>query len=181
LPLGAQTTHPIFASVYMWVNGADLQPNRAVGAALASGTTAGSTRGGITIDGAGNIRFANTYGQMYGAAGIVETGRLNDIVDRWLRLEVLYNPAGLGDNISFKLSGLGTSAGASSVTGSRAITSGTVNHFIFYSDWTSASANSNAVVFWDDLHVEAVPEPGTLIALGLGAAAMVARRRRRVS
>jgi hypothetical protein len=152
---------------------------RSVGIHFATAASATSVFAGLSIDGAGRVKFGTSYGEFYSTATsgahLFASGRRADLVDRWLdlRLEVIQATG----EVNYSISGLGTTGGASTITGSRTRSTATINHFFLAHMWASSSTeNINAA--WDNVSLNPVPEPATMAALALGVGAIAARRRR---
>lgn len=132
-------------------------------------STMGGIIQGVTIDGAGRIRGGTTWAATYGAAGQFAVANPGTYLNRWLTLTLTYDPgsgmksaslSGFSDNAVYSNSWMGGAAPGNLQLGS---------------DY-DLTTNRSGIGYFDNVGV--VPEPGTLIALGLGAAALAARRRR---
>jgi hypothetical protein len=163
---------PVNISVMLHIQG-NTQMNRLYGIYLSSSATGtlGTTVFGMTLGGDGTVRAGKTWGNTYQASGVIANVPTSSFYDRWVKLTLTYEP-GTG-NGSVRLSNL---FGAGDVTSNY---TGITNPLGLNlgSDYVT-SVNQRGTAFMDDLVIAAVPEPATLAALGLGALAMLRRRRK---
>ncbi|MFQ3587539.1 MAG: PEP-CTERM sorting domain-containing protein [Fimbriimonadaceae bacterium] len=137
-----------------------------LGTGSATGTMGGTILG-VSVGGDGRVRAGNTWAATYTVSGVIgqfTTGHTG----RWLTLSFTYN--------SFDRSATATASnGTESFTWS-GTAGGTANvlNFNLGSDY-DGTVNRTGIGYFDD--VQAVPEPATLAALGLGALALMRRRR----
>ncbi|MDI9641386.1 PEP-CTERM sorting domain-containing protein [Kamptonema cortianum] len=162
---------PLRFSTRVWVtgnNGADRLYGLLLGATPTS--TMGGTVFGMTIGGDGVVRAGKTWSSTYSGTGI-GTANAGTFSDRWLTFELEIDP-GTGDGV----------ARASGFSDSNVITSNftavaTPQNIQVSTDYNTTAARLG-IGYFDDVKVEVVPEPATMMILGAGAAALLARRRR---
>lgn len=164
----------IEASVKLYIDGGRTQANRLYGIYFVSTATStmGGTRLGVTVGGDGVVRGGNTWSSTYSGGGI-GTAAAGTYADRWLTLKLQYNVT--TGNGTVTVSGFGGAQGDIGTT--VAVTPGVLGLNIG-SDYF-ATTDYAGIAYMDDLNV--VPEPASMIALGLGAAALIARKRRKTA
>src|SRR5690606_35455697 len=130
---------------------------------------------GLSIGGDGIIRAGTNWGATYTAAGIIGTAGAGTFADRWLTVTLDYNPVLLTGSVS--ISGFSDSSVFSqSYTGLDTVLATNVNLAV---DYLGAASSAPGVVYFDNLSVDAVPEPVTMVGLGGLALAALARKRRK--
>lgn len=93
------------------------------------------------------------------------------VAGQWNQIMVSHNDT--ADTVSFSLNG----SVRHTINSFSSFTS--ANPFAVVMQGNTLGSPSTSEVYFDDIFVESVPEPATLAALGLGAAAMLRRSRRR--
>jgi hypothetical protein len=172
----AASGQPLKVSVQLWVDGTT-RNNRLYGLYFGSGATStlGGTVLGVTIDGAGRIRGGTGWSSTYTDTGLFATAAQGTYLNRWLTVTLGFNPTTGAKTAS--IAGFGGTTYEYSNTWFGGSAPGNINLGTDY----FADLERTGTGYFDDLHVAAVPEPGTLAALVLGAAAFGARRRRRAA
>jgi hypothetical protein len=169
--------YPLEVSVQLWMDPQVTQANRIYGLYFGSAVTStlGGTIQGLTIDGAGNIRGGTTWGATYTNSGLFATADPGTFLGRWLTLTLGYNP-NTGEKTG-RISGLGGATPSYSMSwfGGAAPMNVQLGTDYF------ATTDRAGIGYFDDLKIVAVPEPGTMAALGLGALALIRRRRNKKS
>lgn len=157
---GAQT---LWASVDVWLDGASANTDRYYGIAMFTDGDAF----GVTLNSSGAVSAGYLYANVEGGNVV---GNISNPTGRWVTLGVGYDIGSTSASIYFD--GQLTTVGD--------IFEGTT---IFDADLMSdysASSASSSVAYWDNYRVgnaAPVPEPASMAALGLGALAMIRRRK----
>ncbi|HZH98866.1 MAG TPA: PEP-CTERM sorting domain-containing protein [Fimbriimonadaceae bacterium] len=173
--IGSITSGPISITSKMWIDPNFFQANRIFGIFMnSSASLSGTSFHGLGIDGAGNLRAATNYSDFWGTGGVRSTRSFGDVTNRWLTLNMTYNPTAASNGVTYTISGMGGTS-TFAFTASRGGTA-VINTVGMASDWV-AQSNYQGQAAFDDFSVQAVPEPATMAALALGLG-MVARRRR---
>ncbi len=148
------------------------------------GTSTLATSGflGIALGGNGLRGGGGSYSSYNSfAGGLLQSRTTADYFGRWVGVKILADRSTAVNNVTFQFSGLGTSGGASTETFVKSVNFGTVNlaQVQLFSDWGSSST-VQGTAFIDDagFGANAVPEPASMAVLGLGAAALLRRRRK---
>lgn len=128
---------------------------------------------GISIGGDGKIRAGKTWSAIYSGTAIATAGA-GTYADRWLtaKLEIIAS-TGVGN---VRIEGF---SDASVYTASfTTVTSPLATHYVnLGSDYNTTTARAG-ISYFDNVQLASVPEPATLAVLGLGAAALIRRRRK---
>lgn len=177
--LSTPDTFMLKASAKIWVDaigGADRYFGIGFGvSALATGGRLGVAIGGNGLRGGGG-----TYAAYNGlTSGLLQSRTTADFLGRWVDVSVVADRSLTTNNVVFTFGNLGTSGGSATetFTTSADFTGLNLSHIQVFSDWGSSSAVSGTA-FIDDVQFQAVPEPATMTALGLGVAALLRRRKK---
>lgn len=167
-------TTPLVAEVWMHI---DANVNRLYGLYLMNSSTGtlGVTNLGVTVSGDGTVRGGTAWSSTYTNTGLIGTN--SNFVGNWIRVRLMYDGVGGGLEVHEPISNSTLSSTFAAVnlvnangTGEFGINLGT-DYF--------ASTDRLGIAYMDDLNIGVVPEPATLTALMVGAAALLARRRRK--
>ncbi len=145
----------------------------------------GNARIVIALDGQG-LRGGTGLFESYNSetGGLFQARAASDFVGRWINVRIVADRSRTTDNVAFTFSGLGTSGGTSTTTFVRSqdFGTGSFGHGQVVSSIVGNSKGDDGVAYIDNLRFNAgaapVPEPASLAALGLGALAVVRRRRK---
>jgi hypothetical protein len=172
----AASGNPIEVSTMLWID-PSTEANRIYGIYMGSGVTStlGGTVLGLTIDGAGRVRGGTTWGSTYTAAGQWAQLDPGTYLGRWLTLTLGFNPATGAKTATIQRLGGANPSISNTWFGGAAPMNVNLGTDYF------ATTDRMGVAYFDDLHIVAVPEPGTMAALGLGALALLRRRRSKKS
>jgi PEP-CTERM motif len=154
------------------------------------GTASSATSGflGVALGGNGLRGGGGSYSSYNSfAGGLLQSRTVNDFLGRWVTMSLTADRSVATNNVVFTFSGLDTTGGLATETFTKSVNFGTTNlAFVqVFSDWGSSSgANGSALL--DDVSfganpVNAVPEPASMAVLGLGAAALLRRRKNKRS
>lgn len=168
LPTAYSGTDALLSQIFVYLDSASANDERVFGLRL-WGNTAGSVYqggAGVTIDSSGAIRAGDTYSELWDDSSIV--GNVSDPTGRWIRVQIEYTPGATTANVD--VDGMDFAVGVDTAFAE-------VTDVDLFSEWRDVEVDSTA--WYDDYSVGVVPEPATMIALGTGAAALLARRRRR--
>ncbi|MBX3118561.1 MAG: PEP-CTERM sorting domain-containing protein [Fimbriimonadaceae bacterium] len=158
--------------------GADRYFGIAFGAsALATGGRIGIFLGGNGLrGGGGSYASFNSL-----AGGLLQSRTTADFLGRWIRVSMTADRSSAVNNMTFTFSGLDTTGGAATESFTRSADLSLINltHVQVVSDWSSSSAH-NGLAFVDNAQFGAnpVPEPATMAVLGIGAMALIRRRKK---
>lgn len=163
IPGGYSGANPLRSSVWIMMPSAGSDPERVFGLRYWS---ASAGFAGVTLGSDGTVRAGTTYSSLWGSSGIQTV--ISNPTDRWIEVGISYTPNDSSATVM-----------ADGQFFSFAVTpQGSVLDVDFFSDWDAVNVNTTG--YWDDYFVttDAVPEPATLAALGIGLAAVIRRRRR---
>lgn len=160
--------------------------DRYFGLQIGSSNSPTATVVGIALDLKGQLRGGYGYstastGFNGGTTGVLQTRSISDFTGRWVKLEVVADRSQTTNNVTFTFSGLGTSGGSATETFVKSYNFGSgpgtsnVTHFSMVADWVTGAAAGSA--YFDDVQIQAVPEPATMTLLALGA--LATRRRKK--
>lgn len=168
LPSAYSGTEALLSQVFVFLDPASANDERVFGLRLWGNTAASVYQGGagVTIDSSGVIRAGDAYSEMWDDSNIV--GNVTDPTGRWIRLQIEYTPGATTAIVDVD----GTDFAVDIATAFAEVTD-----VDLFSEWRDVEVDSTA--WYDDYSVGVVPEPATMMALGTGAAALLARRRRR--
>jgi hypothetical protein len=152
-------TTEVMAEVSLWIDTAGASTERSFGLTLWSGN---SLLIGMSVNSAGLVRASDNIANLYTGAGV---GNIGSSTGRWLDLGLRYTPGATSAIVEVESFSTSVAiAGASSIT-----------IVGLFSDYDNAPTRTKG--YYDDLSVQAVPEPATMTALALGAMALLRRRR----
>lgn len=184
---GATGVPIISFSAQIWVDGITAaSSDRYFGLQIGTSNSPTATVIGIALDLKGQLRGGYGYstastGFNGSSTGVLQTRSIADFVNRWVGVSVNINRT-TGD-VVYTFSGLGTSGGNATETFARNYSfltgpgTGAVTHFSMVSDWVTSAGTGTA--YFDNVSIEAVPEPMTMTVLALGAVAALRRRNRK--
>ncbi len=158
--------------------------DRYFGIGFATSTTPIATGGRalIALGGNGLRGGAGSYASFNSlTGGLLQARTTADFFGRWITVLMVADRGLTTNNVTFKFSGLGTSGGAATETFTRSadLTGIGITNLQIVSDYGTTSTVQGSA-FVDNVRFAAtpVPEPASMVALGLGAAAMLRRRRK---
>jgi hypothetical protein len=156
--------------------------DRYFGIGFGTSTTATSGWMGIALGGNGLRGGGGGYSSFNSlTTGLLQARTTADFFGRWVGVKILADRSTAVNNVTFQFTGLGTSGGASTETFVKSVNFGTTNlsQVQLFSDWGSTSS-VQGTAFIDDAEFGAnpVPEPASMAVLGLGAVALLRRRRK---
>lgn len=178
--LPAANTMLLTASAMVRVD--SIGADRYFGIAFGIGATATSGRIGVFLGANGLRGGGGTYAAFNSfAGGLLQSRTTADFLGRWIRVSLTADRSSAVNNMTFTFSGLDTTGGAAteSFTTSGDLSALNISHIQVVSDWSNSSA-SNGLAFIDNASFGAnpVPEPATMAVLGMGALALVRRRKK---
>lgn len=136
---------------------------------LVSTGTMGGTVMGVSIDAGGVVRAGTSWGAVY-STGAIGTAGAGTFAEQWLNMSVTIDTA-TGD-------GSAVVDGFSSGGPIMANFSGINTSFGFLNLASDYSGGGEGNVFFDDVSIDAVPEPMTMTLLGAGALALLRRKKK---
>lgn len=158
---------PLKTTTWIYIDPATANLERTFGLRI-WGTSASASYGGsagITLASDGTIRAGDTYASLWDDSMI--RGNVAGATGRWIEFALSYVPGA---------SSATASVDGQSFTVAIATPRVTVDDIDLFSDWRNVNANTTA--WYDDYKVEVVPEPISLVSLGLSAAFLARRRRK---
>ena len=158
---------PLKISTWIYIDPATANLERVFGLRI-WGTSASASYGGsagITLASDGTIRAGESYASLWDDSMI--RGTVAGVTGRWIEFALRYVP--------------GASSATASVDGQSfsvdiATPRVAIDDIDLFCDWRNVNANTTG--WYDDYKVEVVPEPISLVSLGLGAAFLARRRRK---
>jgi hypothetical protein len=165
-------------SAWFYVDSSTPINNRYVGLQMGSSALEGGLVFGAALEADGRLRAAVTYTNMFGAAGVVDTGRRDDFIDRWVKITLTADLSTITDNAVATFSNLGTSGGSDTVSVTFSRNFATFTNLTLINTYSSVSAG-NMLAYVDDLvATTAIPAPGALALMGIAGLLGCGRRRR---
>lgn len=144
---------------------------------LATSGFMGVALGGNGLRGGGGSY--SSYNSLTG--GLLQARTTADFLNRWVGVSVVADRSITTNNVVFTFTGLGTSGGLATESFTKSVNFGTTNLTTaqIFTDWGSTSS-VQGTAFVDDVRygANAVPEPASMAILGLGAAALIRRRKK---
>jgi hypothetical protein len=174
--------NPMLAmSARLWVD--SIAADRYFGIQFGTAAGATSTSLGMALSGNGLRGGGGGYANFNGlATGLLQARTTADFLGRWVGLSVVADRTLTTNNVVYTFTGLGTSGGLATETFTTSVNFGTQNitHIAVVADWSDTSTGSTGLAFVDDVSFSAspVPEPASMAALGLGALALIRRRKK---
>lgn len=175
-------TNLLTASAQIWVDTLAAGVDRYFGIGFGTAGTATSGFIGVGLGGSGLRGNGGSYASYNGTAtGTLQARTVNDFLGRWVGVSFTADRSLTTNNVVFQFTNLGTSGGSATETFTKSVNFGTTNLTTvqLFADWDATSTNAGSA-FFDNVSFGAnpVPEPATMAALGIGAVALLRRRKK---